>query len=296
MSFRPLLLRAAAARIAGCATALGLALSVTAPTPAAAAPAPAPRLTGVKVVKNTGTVSDFERVSVACPTGSVAISGGAETASPGDVNDRIGLVGSFPEVEVNRPSAQGWIANARDWYGEPVTVTVWAVCALAPSGYEVVTAPHADVPSNQSSTVSCPAGKTVLGGGGEIQGEDSTLTKSYPSAFTSSGPTQWTVEGRNNQWSNVGVAGYVTCADPIADNQWATYKVSENQPSGGFLTCLNGRRVTSGGAAANTQESALRASRPGLTGDEADRDGWWVQAGSFHEPIDVDLYVMCSTR
>ncbi|MEU7062818.1 hypothetical protein [Streptomyces sp. NPDC046161] len=295
MSFQQFLPRAVA-RIAGCATALGLALSVAAPTPAVADPTPAPRLTGVKVVKNTDTVSDFQQVSVACPTGSVAISGGAETASPGDVNDRIGLVGSFPEVEVNQPSARGWIANARDWAGEPITVTVWAVCALAPRGYEVVTAPHADVPSNQPSTISCPGGKTILGGGGEIQGEYTTLTKSHPSAFTSSGPTQWTVEGRNNQWSNVGVAGYAMCADPIADNQWTTYKVSKNQPSGGYLTCLNGRRVTSGGAAANAQESALRASRPGLTGEGADRDGWWVQAGSFYEPIDVDLYVMCSTR
>ncbi|MFF9477010.1 hypothetical protein ACF1E9_30920 [Streptomyces roseolus] len=286
----------AAARIVGCATALGLALSGTAQPAAAADPTPAPRLADVKVVKNTDTVGDFERVSVACPTGSVAISGGAETASPGDVNDRIGLIGSFPEVEVNRPSARGWIANARDWAGQPVTVTVWAVCALAPRGYEVVTAPHADVPSNQPVTVSCPAGKTLLGGGGEIQGEYTTLTKSYPSAFTSSGPTQWTVEGRNNQWSNVGADGYAACADPIADNQWTTYKVSKNQPSGGFLTCLNGRRVTSGGAAAHTQEAALRASRPGLAGEEADRDGWWVQAGSFYEPIEVDLYVMCSTR
>ncbi|MGV9937826.1 hypothetical protein ACWDY4_46445 [Streptomyces olivaceoviridis] len=53
-------------------------------------------------------------------------------------------------------------------------------------------------------------------------------------------------------------------------------------------------QITSGGAAANAQESTLRASRPGLTGEGADRDGWWVQAGGFCESIGVE--VMCSTR
>ncbi|MEE1806805.1 hypothetical protein [Streptomyces sp. BE133] len=175
-------------------------------------------------------------------------------------------------------------------------MTVWTVCAALPSGYELVKSPLVQVPSDQAVTVSCPAGKAALGGGAEIQSAASSLTKSYPTDFAASGPGTWTVAGRNASNSKVGVLGYATCADPIADNTWTTYKATSNSPAGGFLTCLNGRRVTSGGASANSQESVIIASRPGLTSEGAVRDGWWVQAGSLWEPVATDLYVMCSTR
>ncbi|MFJ6252482.1 MULTISPECIES: hypothetical protein [unclassified Streptomyces] len=296
MSFQQFLSRAAS-RIGWCATALGLVLIAAVPAqPAAADTTPAPPLALVSIVKATKTVNDYQPVYAECRDGDWAISGGAEAVAPNTAYHEVGLVGSFPAVLHGEKGAWGWAANARNFRGQPTTVTVWAVCASLPRGYEVVQAPLVQVPSDQTVTVSCPAGKTALGGGAEIQGTESSLTKSYPSSFTASGPTSWTVAGR--VWSNrtVGVAGAVTCADPIADNEWTTYKVSKNTPSGGFLTCLNGRRVTSGGAAANTQEPVLIASRPGLMSEGADRDGWWIQAGSLWEPIDVDLYVMCRSR
>ncbi|MFH9391660.1 hypothetical protein [Streptomyces sp. NPDC017413] len=95
----------------------------------------------------------------------------------------------------------------------------------------------------------------------------------------------------------VGVAGYVICADPIADVTWTTYTATLPTPSGGFLMCPTGRYVSGGGASSNGTASVLSSSRPGLASEGATRDGWWIQAGVLSDdPFATDLYVMCSTR
>ncbi|MGW7177211.1 hypothetical protein [Streptomyces xanthophaeus] len=270
---------------------------MVAPVQSASAVDAAPKLTGVVIVKKTATVADFQRVTVYCPDGKYAIGGGGEATAPSDGYDAVGLVGSFPQIYPGETKSEGWVANAHNFYGEPITVTAWAVCATMPQGYEVVQTPALQVPSDQPVTVSCPAGKAVLGGGGEIQGDGSSLTGSFPKATAPGQPTHWVVAGHNRSNSSVGVVGYAMCADPIADVTWTTYKATKPNPSGGFLTCPTGRYVSGGGASSSGQDRVLSASGPGLASEGAVRDGWWVQAGYFSDdPFATDLYVMCSTR
>ncbi|MDV9193276.1 hypothetical protein R6L23_34565 [Streptomyces sp. SR27] len=272
-------------------------LSAVGPVQSASAVTPAPPLASVEIVKKTATVKDFQRVTVYCPGTKYAIGGGAEATASAYSHDSMGLVGSFPDTFPGQAKAFGWVANARNFSGQPTTVTVWAVCAATPQGYELVQAPVVQVPNGQPVTVSCPAGKTVLGGGGEIQGEYTALAKSFPKAPAPGQPTQWVVTGTHLDNGSVGVAAYAMCADPIASSYWAMYTATKPNPSGGFLTCQTGEYVTGGGASSNSRGSVLIAARPGLASEGAIRDGWWVQAGApIDDPYATDLYVMCSTR
>ncbi|WP_103533680.1 hypothetical protein [Streptomyces sp. SM11] len=284
-------------RLAVCAAALGLVLSVTGPAfsaPSAPGPPSAPPLMGVETVKTTRTVADFEQAKIFCPDGKVAISGGAEATAPDSVYDSVALVGSF--VEPYRDTSL-WVASARNFAGQPSTVTIWAICAWKPSGYEVVQAPLSQVPVDQPVTVSCPAGKVALGGGGEIQGDRSTLTKSYPAAFNSAKqPTQWVVAGTKSANTTVGVVASAMCADPITDVTWSTGRATSNSPAGGFLVCADGRQVVGGGASVGGRDAALISSKPGFKSEGARSDGWWAQAGSFYEPVTADVYVTCAGR
>ncbi|WP_042176687.1 hypothetical protein [Streptomyces sp. NBRC 110035] len=244
-------------------------------------------------MKTTETVPDYRKVLVSCPAGKVAINGGAEaSATPSDY-DSVALVSSYPSPWTTTL----WVASARNFSGQPSTVTAWAICARKPSGYEVVQAPSSQVPVDQPVTLSCPAGKVAFSGGAEIQSDRSSLTKSYPAAFNSAKqPTQWVVAGRNAANSTVGVEASAVCADPITDVTWSTGRATSNSPAGGFLVCPDGRQVVGGGASASGPESVLISSKPGLKSEGARSDGWWGQAGGFYEPLTVDVYVACASR
>lgn len=289
-----------ASRLAVCAAAAGLAMSAAVPAqsaPSAPGVPSAPRLADVEIVQTTETVGDYQQVRAFCPDRKVVISGGAEAKADGSHTESLAVVSSHPEFFPWQEESTLWVASARNFYGQPSTVTAWAVCATRPSGYEVVQTPLSQVPVDQPVTASCPAGKVALGGGGDIQGDRSALNKSYPAAFDSSvQPSQWVVAGRKGENTTVGVVATVTCADPIPDVTWATGKVTSNSPVGGFLACKDGRQVVSGGASANGRETVLTASRPGLQSEGAVSDGWWAQAGSFYEPFEARVYVMCTSR
>ncbi|MEV1092274.1 hypothetical protein [Streptomyces microflavus] len=284
-------------RLAICVAAVGLAMSAAGPAfsaPSAPGPPSAPPLMGVEVVKTTRSAPDYEKVRIFCPDGKVAISGGAEATATHFGYDSVALVSSYAEPYRDTTL---WVASARNFAGQPSTVTAWAICAWKPSGYEVVQAPLSQVPVDQPVTVPCPAGKVALGGGGEIQGDRSSLTKSYPAAFNSAKqPTQWVVAGTKSANTTVGVVASAMCADPITDVTWSTGRATSNSPAGGFLVCPDGRQVVGGGASASGPGSVLISSKPGLKSEGARSDGWWAQAGSLYEPLTADVYVTCATR
>ncbi|WP_405628664.1 hypothetical protein [Streptomyces sp. NBC_01174] len=285
-------------RLALGVAALGLAMSAIGPAfsaPSAPGPPSAPPLMGVEVVKTTQSVPDYRQVRTFCPEGKAMISGGAEATVPHSGYDSVVLVSSYAEFYPDGTAM--WVASARNYAGEPSTVTAWAICAWKPSGYEVVEAPLSQVPVDQPVTVPCPAGKVALGGGGEIQGHRSSLTKSAPTAFNSAKqPTQWVVAGTTEASRTVGVVASAMCADPITDVTWSTGRATSNSPAGGFLVCPDGRQVVGGGASASGPESVLISSKPGLESEGARSDGWWAQAGSIYEPLTADVYVTCATR
>jgi hypothetical protein len=75
-------------------------------------------------------------------------------------------------------------------------------------GYQVVSLPNANVGNFTRRTVYCPAGKHVIGGGGEAQGNDAILVGSFP---TPDG-RGWIALGRQNRYDSVGISVYAICA------------------------------------------------------------------------------------
>lgn len=76
------------------------------------------------------------------------------------------------------------------------------------NGYQIVKLPNANVPNFTRRVVRCPAGKRVVGGGAEAQGNDAILVGSFP---TDDG-TGWIGLGRQTKYSDVGISVYAVCA------------------------------------------------------------------------------------
>lgn len=83
-----------------------------------------------------------------------------------------------------------------------------AAHARAIDGYQVVVLPNANVGNFTRRYAYCPAGKHVVGGGGEAQGNDATLVGSFP---TSDG-RGWIALGRQDRYNTVGISVYAICA------------------------------------------------------------------------------------
>ncbi|MFC9279035.1 hypothetical protein [Streptomyces collinus] len=91
-----------------------------APAKPEAARAAAAAVDGYQVVKlPNANVPNFQRRTVYCPAGKVAVGGGAEAQG----NDAI-LTGSFPTDD-----GRGWIALGRQSAYSSVGISVYAICA-----------------------------------------------------------------------------------------------------------------------------------------------------------------------
>ncbi|GAB3968408.1 hypothetical protein GCM10029978_037780 [Actinoallomurus acanthiterrae] len=80
--------------------------------------------------------------------------------------------------------------------------------AAVPPGYQMVTLPNANVPNFQRRTLYCPAGKYVLGGGGEARGNGAILVGSFPTDDSRG----WIVLGRQIGYNDVGISVFAICA------------------------------------------------------------------------------------
>ncbi|GAA3111365.1 hypothetical protein GCM10017600_66970 [Streptosporangium carneum] len=94
----------------------------------------------------------------------------------------------------------------------PATASVPAVPAPAAadfSGYQLIKLPNANVPNFTRRVLRCPAGKRVVGGGAEAQGNGAILVGSFP---TDDG-TGWIGIGRQIGYNDVGISVYAVCAN-----------------------------------------------------------------------------------
>lgn len=102
----------------------------------------------------------------------------------------------------------GWAAQAPTTTGQAAAAN--AAPAAAVDGYQIVQLPNANVPNFQRRTVYCPAGKRVIGGGAEAQGNGAVLVGSFPVPDGSG----WIALGRQDGYSSVGISVYAICANP----------------------------------------------------------------------------------
>ncbi|WP_143663784.1 hypothetical protein [Streptomyces sp. rh34] len=261
-------------------------------TPADGAAAAASRIYGVEIVKQGGVVGDLQTQSVRCPQRKVPIGGGGETSfGHTPWGHEIQLVSSVPLIEGGQPV--GWRTSAHKAVSLDMTLTTYAVCAYPPSGYQLVQSPVTPSPYDTLTTLSCPAGKVALGGGGEAIGSGSWLSKSYPAPVSGTAqPTQWALGTAG--WDTTTAVVHAVCTDPVYALTVTHYNAASESPYGGLLKCPAGTVVAGGGASANGPSASLFSSRPAKAAETGSRDGWWAQGSDNLQSSNIDLYVMCT--
>jgi DhnA family fructose-bisphosphate aldolase class Ia len=114
-------------------------------------------------------------------------------------------------------AAAGLAGTILVFSGRPPTVSANASNAAvphalqrvaAPNGYQIVAQKFDNLPNFTRATVSCPAGKVVIGGGAEAQGNNSILNGSFPAP----GNAGWVGIGHQPGFSSLGLMVYAICA------------------------------------------------------------------------------------
>lgn len=115
--------------------------------------------------------------TVACPAGTVPLSGGAQSTS-GSLNTNLNS---------SYPISTGWSVDVNNEAGFDTIFAVYVICAAAPSKYKVILSPvTVSTPNNTDfAQAACPTGTVVYGGG----------------MYSSSGLTSVNINGDNPQWA-----------------------------------------------------------------------------------------------
>ncbi|MEU3320712.1 hypothetical protein [Streptomyces sp. NPDC006785] len=107
----------------------------------------------------SANISNGDSREIACPSGKVVVGGGAEARGPSAT-----LRFSVP-IPAQKVPYYSWTASGRSLAENTVGLSVNAICADRPSGYEIVEVPVTQTSNPNRLTVTCPQGKTVLSGG-----------------------------------------------------------------------------------------------------------------------------------
>jgi hypothetical protein len=173
-----------------------------------AAFAAVPGLERVSVIGESSS-ENVKVLGAPCPQGKRLLSSGA------DVNFGLGQVG----IDRLTPGPFGTTAIAvedQDGLASNWFLRAYAVCAEPLPGLEIVRVTGPENSRNKHLTAVCPAGKRVLGGGGEVLGQESrvALNDVVPDPEL----TKLRVRGLEDQNAPAGdwaLRAYAVCADPI---------------------------------------------------------------------------------
>ncbi|MBV1856548.1 hypothetical protein [Catellatospora tritici] len=190
----------------------------------------------------------FVRTTVACPAGKVAIAGGTQVLGEGSHDFRTVL-------QESSPSGSLWLIALRNNDAAAHSIGLFAVCATAPAGYEVVRR-DAVVPAGGFVRTYglCPSGKVALGGGAQVVGEG---TRDFRTVIQETGPDSalggslklWRSAVGNNDTVAHNVGFYAVCAN--APTGYEIVRRDLTIAAGGFLRavagCPSGKLVFGGG-------------------------------------------------
>jgi hypothetical protein len=166
------------------------------------------------------SAGSFARQTANCPAGKVVLGGGAQVAGEGVADFNTRLQESAPGI-VNF-NTNIWLASVRNQDLVPHTVRIFAVCAPAPQGYEVVTGAITSLAAGggfNRDAVPCPAGKVILGGGAQVVGEgtadfNTRLQESTPGLTGLNNATNvWLVSMKNLDGVAHNVRFFAVCAN-----------------------------------------------------------------------------------
>jgi phosphohistidine phosphatase SixA len=224
-----------------------------------------------KVNQNT---PDFTRLTVACPSGSSLTGGGAEALGGGSI-----LNGSFPT------NATTWAAVGHQPGVGNLGLSSYGICAKV-SGLQIVSKVNQNTKDFTRLTVSCPAGKQVLGGGAEALGKASVLNGSFPV-----GDNTWAAVGHQPGVGNLGLSVYAICGTVAGYQQVSQVNVNTKDFTRLTVSCPAGKSVIGGGAEALGGNSILNGGFPSSATA-------WSAVG--HQPgvgnLGLSSYAICASN
>lgn len=264
------------------------------------------KVAGLKYVKeslavgSSGTMSPpHEMAAVSCGThsspwhptaGGVRMTGGAasntiQALRPMDLDDAF-------EAPANSTPDDWWDGTVTSVVGR--TLTGYAICGRSSFGYVRLSVP-AGSSTERSATVSCPAGKHLVGGGGFIATTDSRITSSFPV----DGDT-WKVALFDSVGGAGGMEAYAVCrkAGQVARVSHRVRGIDASSGDSATVLCAAGRHVIGGGGKMSgpISQGSLAASLPvdGRDRDHVPDDGWRV-VGYNHGGAakSVTAYALC---
>jgi hypothetical protein len=242
---------------------------------AAAAPAVTPSIPGYQFVHINVSLppGGFVRDAAICPAGTVVLGGGALAAGGSSANRLTELQESAPDTTGIAPEYL-WMAAVSNHSANAYTLQIYAVCASAPAGYQIVEQTRS-LPAGGfvSGVPGCPAGKVVIGGGASVVNEGSAnfntqIEETAPA--TTGGQPVWFASVRSYSTVNHTLGVWAVCA-----TQPPGYRIVERDYSlapGAFVqdvaTCPAGTTAMGGGAKVIGESPAdygmqIQASAPG---------------------------------
>lgn len=258
------------------------------------------------IVKSVFSIPDGGTASVLnpCPSGETALGGGIRTVGVFSGNSMRANGPASPEggLLVGGQTAPAWSSHAFNQSGNRRTFHNYAICSPSSDGTVVVgniTTAATDTGVQGSTTVPCPAGQRVIGGG-------VAPTSAGGGSVEASGPLDGDGSLASTTDGDVGRSWYVSMLSTGAQTfrayaicsptSTATIQVESMTLGPGTSNELNafcptGQRALSGGVINNATYAWVTATTPGpaagsgyLALTETVGYGWWAHVNNFTAP------------
>ncbi|SDD37684.1 hypothetical protein SAMN05216174_110163 [Actinokineospora iranica] len=181
----------------------------------------ADKLAGYQKVSKTIAIpaGSAERTTVICPSGKVALGGGAAVVGEGTRDFKTTIQETTPGT-VGGGAYSLWGVSIRNDDNASHTVGFTVVCADPPAGYELVRR-DLTVPAGGflRDIVRCPSGKVALGGGAAVVGEGSqdfktAIQETAPGTVGANDQSVWLTALRNGDAKSHQIGLFAACTNP----------------------------------------------------------------------------------
>jgi hypothetical protein len=160
---------------------------------------------------NSPSNSSDKGVTVTCPPGKRLTGGGGEIVGGGD---GVALNDVIPNPELTAVTING--VEEQAGFATNWTVRGLALCAIPPPGLERIVATSPNDSANKTVTATCPAGKRLLGAGGEVSGGGGEVVLEDVRVPNLTSVTVQGIEDEDGTAVDWLLRAYAICANPVA--------------------------------------------------------------------------------
>lgn len=236
-----------------------------------------------------------------CPAGTVVVGGGFEATDPVAVSAP-GTPGSVWPHYTFGPAESGWVIRD-DPDGVGNTITVYAICATEPAGYEVVSSSALAFGDGGYGGWSCPTGTVVLGGGFAATdpvavSAPGTPGSVWPHHTFGAGEYGWVIQDDQNSAGNT-ITVYAICAtEPAGYEVVSSSALAFGDGGYGGWSCSTGNAVSGGGFKGTDPVSVSAPGTPGSVWPHytfgANEYGWVVRDDPNGAGNTITVYAVCA--